>query len=305
MLGCRGRANQAATRAAPPPPEMLKKPAIDLTKGGAGFPLATKTLPTTAAEYEAALRRGYAERLLAPEQIRIVVAPDSPAGLGKIEIDISGASVRPDFTPQLPKDDVAPLGYLRTGLLRYTADPLNYQHFSAGMRLEVRDPRLAVLPAGDGTFGLSLVDCSTGRAKMRISMDGLRESLARGVQVKQTMAFGIDSIEMDLTSDNPHALALDMTVHARLLLIPASFRMTGRIDVDAAFNVHFSQLNAAGLDPTGKVVAGVVQTRLDKINGKAAPLLKLPGDKIRVSDLAIAVNEALTIDIGLVGSGPE
>lgn len=291
-----------STRPAVKPVEMLKKPAIDLSRGGAGFPLATATLPQTPAELEAALRAGYAERLTTPELVRIDIVPETPSDSGHLDIDISHAMVRADFTPKQWKQENAPAAVLNTGRLSYTAEPLNYQHFAAGMRVVALDARLGIIPGGDGTFGMSLIDCSTGRAKLRLSMEGLRHSFAQGVQVKQTVAFGIDGVDMDLTSDNPHALAVDITVRARLLLIPAAFRIVGRADVDDAFNVHFNGLTATGLDPTGKVIAGIVQTRLDKVNGKAAPLLKMPGDHIKVSDLTIAVGKDLTFDIGLVGT---
>ena len=300
--GCRSHQRLPATRPLPQPVEMLKKPAIDLSRGGAGFPLATKQVPQTAEALQAALTAGYAERLTTPELVHVDVVSESPSDPGHVDVDISHAKVRTDYTPKQQKKEESPVATVRAGRLSYTAEPLNYQHFTAGMRMVALDARLGIIPAGDGTYGMSLVNCSTGRAFLRMSMEGLRDGLAKGVQVKQSVAFGIDSVTMDVTSDDPHALALDVLVRARLLLIPASFRIVGRAEVDEAFNVHFVGLNASGLDPTGRIIAGVVQSRLDKVNGKAAPLLKMPGDQIKVSDLTIAVGSDLTIDIGLVGT---
>ena len=303
--GCRCRpTSDAHADVVARPVEILKKPAIDLSRGGAGFPLATTTAPTSATDVAEALRAGYIERLESPQWVRVDVTPGAKAGsLGRILIDISGSAVRSDFTPKPQPKQNDPVGVLHAGVLRYVADPLHYQHFTAGMRLEATGAALAVLPAGDGTFGLSLTDCRTGHASLTLSMDGLRESLAKGVQVKQSVAFMIDSIELALASDDARSLEADVAVHARVLLIPADFRLTGRIDVDDDFNVHFTKLNAAGLDPAGKVIAGIVQTRLDKLNDKAAPLLKLPGDRIKLSGLSMFVGDALTIEADLVGGG--
>lgn len=303
-VACKSRPTADAGATETKQVELLKKPAIDLSRGGAGFPLQTTSFPLTADALALALRDGYARRLESPNSVRIEVEAGPVLGvLERLVIDISHSAVRPDFVPSPQPKENEPVAFLRAGLMRYVADPLNYQHFTAGMRLEADDAVLGVMPAGDGTFGLSLVDCATAHASLRLSMDGLRQSLAKGVRTQQSVAFSVNGIDLDLSSDHPRALVADVVVYARVLFLPANFRITGRIDIDDAFNVHFKNLNAAGLNPTGRIVAGVVQTRLDKLNGKAAPLLKLPGDRIRLTGLAMDVGEALTIDADLVGGG--
>src|SRR4051812_38723656 len=64
----------------PPPVQMMEKPAIDLSRGGGGFPLATNSVPFTAPDIAEALRKGYAERLESPELIRVDVVPGSGPG---------------------------------------------------------------------------------------------------------------------------------------------------------------------------------------------------------------------------------
>ena len=298
--GCRARPKTVVE--VPKPSELLKKPAIDLSHGVAAFPLATTTQPTTAKAMAAALHDGYAKRLESPEKISIDAKPGLLVGEYKrIWIDISGSQVRADFSPKAPPKESEAIGYVTANTLRYTADPLKYQHFSAGMRLDVRKARLGIMPAGDGTFGMALYDCEDAHANLTLSMAGMRDTFAKGVESKNSMAFMIDGVELSLASENPRSLSADVIVSARLLLIPAKFRLTGRLDIDDAFNVHFSNLNATGLDPTGKVVAGVVQSKLDKMNNKAAPLLKMPGDRIKISEFQMKLGEMLTIDVDLVG----
>ncbi|HEX8324467.1 MAG TPA: hypothetical protein VF595_11205 [Tepidisphaeraceae bacterium] len=303
--GCKSRPRATAAATQPSPPvELLKRPAIDLTRGGAGFPLETKSVPSAPAAVAAALKAGYALRLESPDKVRIDIAPGPADGaFARMVIDISGSAVRQDYVPKQQPKQIEPVAFLRAGLLNYVAEPLRYRHFTAGMRLDANEAKLGVLPAADGTFGLSLVDCATAHASLSLSMDGLKQSLAKGVQSKQSLAFMVENVDLDLTSDNPRSLEADVLVRARLLLLPAHFRITGRADITDAFNVHFTKLNAAGLNATGKIVAGVVQSRLDKLNNKAAPLLKLPGDRIRLTDVAINVGEALTIDADLIGGG--
>lgn len=283
--------------------ELLPKPAIDLSHGIAGFPLETKQIPRQAVDFAKALQQGYAQRLVSPDPIKINIHTGAKADEYKrIAVDISGSQVKPDYVPKPPPKDTKAIGYITADTLKYSADPLKYQHFAAGMRFEAKRAKLGILPAGDGTFGLSLVDCLEAHANVTLSMAGMRETLAKGVQAKQSVAFMVDKIDLDLASDNPRSLEADVLVSARVLLIPAQFRITGRLDIDDAFNVHFSKLNAAGLDPTGKVVAGVVQSKLDKVNNRAARLLKMPDDKVKISELVMKLGESLTIDVDLVGT---
>jgi hypothetical protein len=283
--------------------ELLAKPAIDLSHGIAGFPLETKQIPQKTVDFAFALHRGYAERLVSPRLIKLNVESGERANdFRHIFVDISGSQVKPDYVPKPPPKDTKAIGYIEAASLQYAADPLKYQNFAAGMRFAAKRAKLGILPAGDGTFGLSLVDCKEAHANLTLSLAGLRETLAKGVQAKQSVAFMVDKVDLDLASDNPRSLQADVLVYCRLFLFPARFHLTGRLDIDDAFNVHFSRLNAAGLDPTGKVVAGIVQTRLDKMNNRAARLLKMPDDRVRITELTMKLTENLTIDVDLAGS---
>lgn len=295
----------------PPPtpqPALLKRPAIDLTHGGGGFPLDTDTLPADSKALLAALNAAYQARLVQPANVKIAVdvvpghaGPLAPLDL--LDIDLTGSSVREDYVPKDGlKKDTAPLGTLQVRELRYQADPLKYQNYTAGMRMTARDAELAVTPTNDGKLSLSLTDCRTGRARLEISIDSLRQSLQEGVKIKRSLAFMIDSVDLNMSSDGPHSIAVDVLVRSRVLLVPATFHMTARADIDSDFNVHFSELSAAGADPTGKIVAQIVQSRLDKVNNRTAQLLKLPGDKIRVSDFEIKLDKTLTVDVAFVGT---
>ena len=294
--------------ASPPPPatrpvEILKKPAINLSRGGAGFPVATSTPPQTIDDLRTALTKGYDQRLEHPELTKIDIQPGAkPATLRLLSIDLTGNTVRPSFVPKNPPKDSKPVGTLYADRVIYIADPLRYDTYAAGMRLEAKNAELEMIPAGEDTLALNLVDCHTGRAIFDLSVEDLRQSLSSGVNIKRSPAFMIDSVDLSLSSTNSHSLSANVLVHSRVLFVPATFRLTGRIDIDPQFNVHFIDLLAEGTDPTGMLVADVVQQKLDKVNGKAAPLLKMPGDKIHVSSFSIDLTNALRIEVGLAGT---
>ena len=295
----------------PPPPEpkpLLKKPAIDLSHGGGGFPVEANAIPANSNELIRAIYQAYALRLQQPAKIRInaqtVPGQTGPlAPLKLLDIDLTGSTVRGDYIPKDGlKKDTQPLGTMRVAELSYVADPLKYQNYTAGMRMTATRAELALSPTNDGKLNLALVDCRKGNAHLQVDLDSLRASLQEGVKIKRTLAFMIDKIDLDFASANPRNLSVRAVVHSRVLLVPATFSIVGRADVDDDFNVHFSNLDAHGLDPTGKVVAELVQSRLDKANGRAAPLMKLPGDKIRVTAFKIHLDHKLAVDVGFKGT---
>jgi hypothetical protein len=317
LTGCKSRPAASADDAVAvgpvstpvPPPiakeaDLLKRPALDLSKGTAGFPLETTRPPASRTALLDALLAGYGRRLVDTSAVDLRAdGPGDGLSLAALTIDISGSRVRPDYVPkELAAKNSEPTATLTAGVLRYTADPLHYQGSDASLRLTATRATLGMIPASDGTFGLSLVDCDRGQARVKLSVDGLRQSLAGAIKVHRSLAFSVEGVELTLSSDSPRSLSADVLVRARLLLVPATFRLTGRTDVDDAFNVHFSRLNAAGQDPAGAIVAGLVQGRLDKVNNKAARLLKLPGDKIRLDAFSITLDRDIVVDVGLRGS---
>jgi len=311
MAGCRFR--QKPQTLGPPsnrPVEILKKPAIDLARGGAGFPLDTSVVPANTNELVEALTRAYASRLEADPSIDIRAEGQSVRQLKLLQIDLTGSTVRGDYLPkdtvkEKTKDNEAKThltSFMTADTLRYVADPLKYQTYSASLILEADQTELALVPTKDGKYTLALTDCRTGRATLRIDQADLRAGLVAGARLRKTIALAIEGVELNLQSQGEQSLAVDMVVRARVLMLPAVFRLNGRADVDSNFNVHFTHLSAAGADPSGAIVAGAVQHSLNNLNNKAAPLLRLPGDKIKVTDLRITLDEALTIDMAFAGT---
>jgi hypothetical protein len=310
LLGAGCRSNRAAPPVQRPPTttgpvQVINKPAIDLSRGGASFPLDTTTAPQTIDELVAALTNAYTNRLEDGKHVKIAARGESVHDLDTLDIDLTNSAVKASFAPKEQPKSVRAMPFMNVGHLRYVADPLKYQHYAASMVLQAENAELALVPGEDQKLGLSLVDCSRGSAHIHIDVDDLRESITAGAKLKGTKAFAIEGIELSLRSDFPRSIEAELLVKSRVLLIPAKFKLTGRADVDADFNVRFSNLNAQGQDPSGALIAGVVQGKLDKLNNKAAPLLKLPGDRIRVTDLKLTVDQSITIDVKVAGSRSE
>jgi hypothetical protein len=191
---------------------------------------------------------------------------------------------------------------MRVDELVYRADPLKYANYDASMTLVASNARLAVMPAQKGKLSLALYDCRQGRARISVGVEDLERGLTAAARVRKVAGLKINQIDLRLKSISAHNLEAEVTVHANLLLVPTSFKLLGRADVDDDFNIHFTSLTAQGNDPTGAIIASVLQGKLDKLNNKAAPLLRLPGDKIKVTDLRITLDQRLTVELAFAGT---
>lgn len=305
--GCRSRPTAMGDLPAPTtqPVEILQKPAVDLARGGAGFPLDSVTPPASIAQLRQQLTAAYLARLEDSPSVKVVAHGVSLSQLDLLEIDLTGSRVKGTIAPK-PQDDprakITATPFMEVATLRYLADPLKYRGYDASMTLEAADARLALMPDPAGRLTLALYDCRQGKARISMELDDLERGLAAAVRMRGGFATQIKSIRIRLLSESTRTLEAELTIHASVLAVPTTLRLIGRADVDNNFNVHFTSLAAAGNDPSGAVIAAFVQAKLDRINNKAAPLLKLPGDKIRVTDLNITLDRRLTVDISFAGS---
>jgi hypothetical protein len=308
VIGCRSNVREARDIAPPTTRAVtvFEKPAINLAKGGGGFPLDVVDAPRTIVALQELLQAAYAARLEANPSIDIQADGRSLGQLDRLSIDITGSTVKTAYTPQGPggKDDgptPEPRPFMRVGKLSYIADPLKYANYAASMRLEATDARLALIPDQDKKLSLALYDCREGSARISVGIDDLEHGLIAGSRARG-LAFSVESVDIQLQNDTERDLFVQMDVKARVLLVPTSFRLIGRADVDDNFNIHFTGLSAQGFDPSGSLLAALLQGKLDKLNDRAAPLMRLPGDKIRVTDIRIRIDQRLTVDLKFAGT---
>ena len=304
-VGCSSRPKPPAVDAAvvKPPVQMLQKPAIDLSRGVAGFPLEGRDVPKSPGDAIESLRRAYANRLEGQNDIRIDAVGQHLMDLQSLTIDLTGSTVRSTYTPKdQAKTDQAKT-FILADRLAYIANPLKYQGYAAGLEVAATNAELTLIPTVENQWTLVLSDCHTGSARLRVGLEDLRQGILAAARQRQSVAFGVQDLAIDLASPTSRSLRVAIDVQARLFFVPARFTIRGKAAVDEQFNVHFSELSADGHDPSGAIVANFVQDRLQKYNDKAAPLVKLPGGKIHLTGLMFDVTDELSIDVNFAGTG--
>lgn len=294
LIGCRAKPTAA-------PVLVVKKPLIDLSQGEVGFPLDLAAAPASPGKLREAIETGYVSRLDAKSpKARITVDGADLKKLARLSIELSGCSVNPNYEPKVGKKAKTFTPLAHADYFEYRADPLQFQKHASTVIVEAHDATLVLAPASEaGKQLMCLENLSTGRVVYQSRMSDLRQSILAGVKLRSPLTFSLDGVDLELTSRDPHNLEMKLLLRARLLLVPANIEVTGQVDIDDQKNVVLTRLSAHGLDPSGAIVAGLMQGAMDKVNNRAAPLTKFPNDHIRVADIRCTVGEAFRIEVDL------
>ena len=297
VVGCAGKPKDQS--AALPQPQWLDKPAIDLSRGAASFPTEATDLPATADDLTAALTAGYALRL-DPAGANPEIDVDAPnyPQIDRLHISLADGRVRSEYAPKNASKDLETIGELAVKRIEYIARPLRYFTHTTNLELFADDAGLEVVrdPA-DGKVSLSLVRAKAGRMTFSVTRDDLRASLTSGAKSRGGAAFAINGVEIQGASDNPRSLEGSVHIYARILLVPAEFTIGGRLDVDDNFNVLLSRLFVTGQDVGGGLIAAFLEPKVMKYDNKLMPLVRFPGDKMKLTDFRITLDDSLRLEV--------
>ena len=123
-----------------------------------------------------------------------------------------------------------------------------------------------------------------------------RDHLAAADEVPITQ-----DVDLQLASDNPHNLSIQMQLKATVLLVPVTVRLKGRADIDQWCNLKLSDLSCEGLDTGGKLAAAFAKGPLEKCNGMLMPLVRWPEDRVVLTDVEFHLDDSLNISATFAG----
>jgi hypothetical protein len=300
--GCQAPRSQnvpANTAVSAARPVVSTKPLVDFSRGAGGFPLVGDALPPTREALVASLTTGYRHRVdPSPDAVAplvVAVGEDYP-NLDSLVMDLSGARIKPGFRPSSFKA-AARLGEsLRVKHLEYVALPLRYSDGNTNLRIVAHDVTLNLLRGRGETAALVMTEARDGRVDFHVPVRDLERMLVASARTGGAKAgYRISDVSLKLSSDHSHSLACELTVGGWWLLLPTSFKLTGRVDIDDAYNARLSNVGCTGTDVGGALVAGFIDNAVRKYDGRVMPLARFPGGKIRIRDLRIDLDDSLRI----------
>ena len=299
--GCTTARPQHATPPPPPPikPVVSSRPIIDFSKGAGGFPLSSDSLPSTPEALVESLTAGYKARVQVPETvIPVIVAGQNYPRLDALLVDLSDGQIRPAFRPNMFKSAVTLDEALQVKYLHYVARPLRYVDGSTNLRIVAHDVKLGLLRGRGDTAALVMTEAHDGHVQFDVRLDDIRTMLMTSAKnTANRGGYHVNDVQVKLTSADSRSLACELHVSGFWLLLPTSFKITGRIDIDGAQNAHLSNVGCSGEDVGGLIFAGFIDSAIKKYDGRIMPLATFPGGKIKIQDLHIAVDDSLRLDV--------
>jgi hypothetical protein len=289
LTGCAHRSRQDTTQFT-----YVSKPVIDFGKGGGGLPLEGIKQPKTAADLLSGITQGYRSRLELPKDHDAVTIEGEFPHLDLLRIDLSDATLKHDFRPHQFKKPSAPKASVFTKEFEYIARPIRYNDGPMEMLITARNAELSLIRDGDKT-SMVITDASEGSFDFSMKIADVRPMLLAGAKEHATGGFGVRDITFDARSDNDHSLIVDLKVQATWLFVPADFHISGRVDIDEAFNVRLSGLRCNGENLGGLLIAGFIDDAMQKHNGKVMPLAAWPGNKLHLIGAQIQVDDHIRI----------
>lgn len=273
-----------------------RKPIIDFGRGAAGFPLASTRAPASTSQLVQQLTAGYAARVELPTTQPTVMAIGDLPHLKSLAIDLTGGHIKKDYRPSSlhAPGKLEPFATVRS--LSYRAEPLWYDSAQQSLSINASDVSLSLLHGRGEKTVMVMTDAREGEARFSISLENIRQMLLDTAKENGSKAaLLVQDTQIKLTSETPRSLAAEVHIDGFWILLPTTLTLKGRIDVDSQFNAHLSGLSCDGGEVGGPILAGLISGALKKYDGKTMPLAAFPGDRLRMHDLQIAVDDALHV----------
>jgi len=253
------------------------------------LPLTGETLPTTANQLAAALERGFQLHGLNPR--KVTVAGDYPK-LTELTVDLTNGQVsrwsRPaPATLRGAGDSVEVAHFALFG------EPIYFEKVPAEIRLEAEDARLRI--SGEPvTASLVPESATAGTVSVKIAREALEALLLSIVsQLAAKQGVEVKNVKLDLTQEGARRVSFRAEVAAKVFIMNASLALTGRLDVDDAFNAKISGLDLDGDSMVVNLAGSFLRPRLQELEGRTFPLLAFSPGGLKLRDLQLSVSPAL------------
>lgn len=292
------RTQEPTRPSTPAKPVAGARPLIDFGRGAGGFPLNQDVLPGSLDELVEALATEYRARVaLADDSTPIVAFARNYPHIDTLAIDLTDGQIKSEYRPtafkavgRLQRD------VLHVDRLSYQAIPLRYVDGSTNLRITATDVKLGLLRGRGEQSALVMTEAKNGQVLFEVPQDDLRAMFLTSAKTNGSRAgFNVRDVQMNLISHDSRSLTCELKVRGFLLLLPAAFKITGRIDLDDQFNAHLSNVGCTAEDVGGLLIAGFIDGALKKYDGRVMPVASFPGAKIKIRDVKISVDESLRI----------
>jgi hypothetical protein len=260
--------------------------------------LGNHSLPTNRDELNASLHTGLQSAFLLPARDSIVSADGSFPALTNLALNLTGASMKPDYRPARPQGARQPAIYVRQ--FRIEGRPVRYEQSGINLELVAEDMQFDF---SRDALGRNLLDPSAarhGQLHASIAQADLQTLFLTAVrQAAAEHDAAVEHGEIKLTSRGTRSAHVHLRVVASkkvfLTRVEATIHAEGRLDVDDSLNATFSGLSCKGEGMVGTLVAGMVRQEIKHWEGRSLPLATIGLGSLRLRDLHIRCENGLHV----------
>jgi hypothetical protein len=266
------------------------------------FPLSGTGFPKSSDALAVALRNSLAELFSFPDLSAVVKIEGAkwPA-LDRVAVNLSGGTVRIAEPPPKPEPVGPREPGITVGQLAVLGHPMRYQQSVCDLDVTARNVSFDFGRDAAGKPMLVLTDATDGHVEFKVAKKDLQSAiLAAATTAAKPHGIVIQELEINLASDGPRSLALDVRVKAKKMILSGVVVLRGKVDVDDNLVATLSNLACTGGGAIGSMAAAVINTKLKSVDGKRIPLTSLSLGDVSLHDvkISIASDIAVSADFG-------
>lgn len=255
------------------------------------LPISGETFPATAEELAAALRRGFEAGGVTPRAI--TAEGGAFPQLTKLSIDLTGVQLTRNEMPRSVEGEGSTI--LSAEQFELFGEPLYFEKAAIEARLEGKGVQ-AQITGVPQNGSLILKQAASGTVSVKVAIEAL-EGLLQSVAAEAGGKQGIDikKTQLTLTQEGPRAVAFRAEVTAKVFIMTAALALTGKLEIDDAFNARLSSLGLDGDAMVTNLAGSFLKPRLQELEGRTFPLLAFLPSGLQLRDIQLAVAPALHV----------
>jgi hypothetical protein len=263
------------------------------------FPLGNGPMPQTAEALSEAMERGWSRAISFPDPNAVVTVERAAfPSIGALRVNLSDGRF---------KTDAANAGEIelnnrvervvRVGMLEIRADPLLVRDARMHLNVTVQGAKMVLERDRMGRPVMMLQDAGAGTLSLEVSVADLealmlhdsRESLAR-------FGVNVDDVRLNVVAETPRSVWVTLHMAMDVGFVPAGITFKVHLSVDDAMNATVTDMALDGDEVLGPLIALFMRPAIVKHNNETRQLVRFPGGKIKLRDVAYRAGESLRMD---------
>jgi hypothetical protein len=237
------------------------------------FPIGS-TLPHDTATLHAGLAHGLAPLGLGGDAVKI--EGDFPQ-LAAIRINLTNARFHRGLDFARGAGGAQSLCFARS--VEIQGSPAQVESVPVELKLQAQDVVIGAADAAEGSGKVLVFErAAHGTLDLSVARRDLEKvMLEAGSAAAKEKGAEVQSVELQLQSEAPRALAVRALVTAKAMFFTTTVTISGCLEIDDRLNARLRDLHCEGDGMIGKMAAGALRSQFQKLENRSIPLGQVVG----------------------------